>query len=160
MLAERVEEIRGDYRYCIRSTGASSERFGPCEVCGARVSDVHIQTAAKRMASEAGWYMAEDCPTLFGHEACLVAQRKGVSEREARAHVWLWCAYLMRVEATPFEYPDRPEHDPVKRAANFAEAERLNEAGDRFRAKAIEVAGGEIEGMWGRAMDRFVEPER
>jgi len=67
---------RGCYR--IKSLGASSSQFGPCEVCGAHVSEVFLQVGMTRSGGD-----------LFGHRACLVAARrsweKGRAESARRA---------------------------------------------------------------------------
>lgn len=78
------------------------------------------------------------------------------SERTRKVNVWLWCARLMRAEASPFEYPEKPVLNPEEREANFARAEELHAVGDRFYAKAVEVAGGQLDDdAWERAMDAF-----
>lgn len=78
-------------------------------------------------------------------------------DREARVRVWLWCAHLMSVEATPFEYPEnRARLTAEETAANWDKADELREAGDRFAAKAEEVNGGPLaDDAWGKAMDAF-----
>lgn len=78
------------YRYRLASTGHSSAKFGPCEVCGQHASEVCIQTEEKAfqpLVEGDPPEVWEKCPdgiawshngTLFGHEACLVAARKEV----------------------------------------------------------------------------------
>ena len=51
------------YRYRLNSTGHSSTRFGPCEVCGKHASEVFIQAEQKRYRrhdSTLSWIYA-DC---------------------------------------------------------------------------------------------------
>ena len=67
----------GAYVYRIRSTGSSSAKFGPCEVCGKHVSETFIQTEG--ITYENGGRIAvthHECITLFGHEECLIAKRR------------------------------------------------------------------------------------
>lgn len=76
-------------------------------------------------------------------------------DREARADVWLWCAMLMRVEATELEYQwPRPTGEDLERT--HAQLDALEAADERFMAKAAEVRGAEIDQeCWERAMSRF-----
>ena len=62
------------YRYRLTSTGDSSEKYGACEVCGKHASEVFQQ--AEERAFEGGWTQYQ-CRRLFGHEGCLIAQRRG-----------------------------------------------------------------------------------
>lgn len=65
----------GTYVYRIKSTGNSSARFGPCEVCGKHVSEVFIQTEGKiYQPKEMTYYQCNK--SLFGHEVCLIQQRR------------------------------------------------------------------------------------
>jgi hypothetical protein len=77
--------------------------------------------------------------------------------REQRVNVWLWCAHLMGVEATPFEYPEnRAQLTEEERTANWSKVDELRAAGDRFYAKAEEVNGGPLDDdAWCKAMDAF-----
>jgi len=86
------------YRYELTSTGHSSHRYGTCEVCGEHVSEIFNQTEyrqydprtapaseegladlledpALHTGGEPGW-TTNGCHDLFGHRACLIAQRK------------------------------------------------------------------------------------
>ena len=58
----------------LRSTGESSARFGPCEVCEKAVSDVHIMTLERLYSDtdEPFWYVVSGY-ARFGHAACLDA---------------------------------------------------------------------------------------
>ena len=68
----------GDYRYRIKSTGGSSERYGNCEVCNKSCSDVHLQTEEQfysipfNGSLETGWSHRN---MIFGHEGCLMSKR-------------------------------------------------------------------------------------
>lgn len=79
-MGHATQGLPGDLKYRIRSTGASSARFGACEVCETHVSEVFIQVESKAFAFVGdptqieGWART-GC--LFGHEACLISKRKG-----------------------------------------------------------------------------------
>lgn len=67
----------GDYRYKLTSTGYSSSRYGPCEVCGRHASEVFYQSeerAYERLGG-IGWTF-DGCRCLFGHRECLLAKRR------------------------------------------------------------------------------------
>ena len=89
-----------EYRYRIQSTGASSHKYGPCEVCGKHVSEVFSQIEQRWYGTqgdpatdnevmldllddpgmyiwghEVGW-TEHGCHSLFGHEACLLKARR------------------------------------------------------------------------------------
>lgn len=68
----------GVYVYRIRNTGASSAKFGPCEVCGKHVSEVFMQAeGVSYLDPEWGIQITEhECGTLFGHEKCLSDSRR------------------------------------------------------------------------------------
>ena len=59
----------GGFRYLFKSTGGSSDKYGPCEVCGERVSEVFHQAEEKRCAAK----HADD--GQGGYEARLKAKR-------------------------------------------------------------------------------------
>lgn len=66
------------YRYKVKSTGYSSARFGPCQVCKEHVSEVFTQREhqlCSYMDEEGGSFWAIN-RGLFGHEKCLKGQRK------------------------------------------------------------------------------------
>ena len=69
------------YTYRIRSTGESSSRYGPCEVCREHCSDVHLQVELRFYSHEHNGERYEGltrhgCHTLFGHAACLTRRRQ------------------------------------------------------------------------------------
>lgn len=72
-----------EYRYNLRSTGHSSDRYGNCEVCNTRCSDVFIQVEEvqyeipeeKGNPPKISWTRA-DCKTLFGHKECLESKQR------------------------------------------------------------------------------------
>lgn len=81
------------------------------------------------------------------------------SDRTRRAQVWIWCALLMRTEATPLEYPEKPMAAEERERAD-EQIEALCDAGDRFMAKAGEVAGAPItDEQWDAAMQAFTTIE-
>lgn len=86
-LAQAMPEGRtfqiGDCRYRLTRLKASSDKYGPCEVCKKHVSDMHYQVEERyfrhtsgRPPFQEGWTHA-DCRSIFGHEACLSARRRG-----------------------------------------------------------------------------------
>ena len=66
------------YRYRIYRIGASSERFGECDVCGQHVPDVWKLTETQRCTTEDGevFWTYHDCRSLFGHKDCLMRARR------------------------------------------------------------------------------------
>jgi hypothetical protein len=74
------------YHYRLRSTGASSDRFGPCEVCGKRASEIFIQAEMRdietadcvdRMYATGNGRTYAGCrPHVFGHEECLKSRQR------------------------------------------------------------------------------------
>lgn len=73
----------GDRRYRLTRLKSSSNRYGPCEVCKEHVPDVYYQVeeryfshTAARPPFREGWTHA-DCSSIFGHEVCLRARRRG-----------------------------------------------------------------------------------
>lgn len=73
----------GDRRYRLTRLKSSSDRYGPCEACKKHVSDVYYQVeeryfrhASGRPPFQEGWTHA-DCRSIFGHEGCLRARRRG-----------------------------------------------------------------------------------
>jgi hypothetical protein len=66
----RIVVEQGGHRYRLVALEASSAKFGPCEVCGEHVSDVHRQ--AEEYAVGDTWRDGRD---LFGHLECLEASR-------------------------------------------------------------------------------------
>ena len=89
---------------------------------------------------------------------------------EGNARVWLWCAYLMSVESDAAHDADDLEHDAAHCARGihaetrctcpetWARIDELRAAGDRFYAKAAEVAGRPMtDADWTRAIDALGE---
>lgn len=67
----------GTFVYRIRNTGYSSDRFGACEVCQKRASEMYHQVEA--LAFDADGKVAltyHECHNLYGHEACLLSRRR------------------------------------------------------------------------------------
>jgi hypothetical protein len=66
------------YHYRMIRSNASSEKLGPCEVCKKFVSDVHHQIEAVEYQKESDKTALtyHGCRNLFGHEQCLIAQRR------------------------------------------------------------------------------------
>jgi hypothetical protein len=59
-------------RYNLVKMGASSSKYGNCEICGEPVADVCMQTIEYK-SSYNGWMYGS---STFGHEDCLVGIRK------------------------------------------------------------------------------------
>lgn len=68
------------YRYRIKSTGLSSARFGPCEVCKKHCSEVFHQVEQKEFVSveKPGEISLThyECWDYFGHEQCLIGKQR------------------------------------------------------------------------------------
>lgn len=65
------------FRYRLTSTGSSSAKFGPCEVCGKHATEVFQQV--EEVSYEGGWTQ-HGCSRLFGHTECLVTKRQHVNQ--------------------------------------------------------------------------------
>ena len=63
----------GRYVYRITNTGASSAKFGHCEVCGRHVSEVWHLVEGRIYAPDAMTY--HKCRSVWGHRDCLEAQK-------------------------------------------------------------------------------------
>ena len=61
------------YRYNIKSTGASSAKYGNCEVCKLSTSEVFHQMEERQ--TDHGWTIA-GCNDLFGHKECLESKQR------------------------------------------------------------------------------------
>lgn len=61
------------YRYRMESTGDSSAKYGPCEVCGKHCTEIFHQVEERRYGNE--WTQA-GCNNDFGHADCLKAKRR------------------------------------------------------------------------------------
>jgi hypothetical protein len=83
MATNEASVAAGAYRYRIKSTGGSSQKYGPCEVCAKPSTEVFIQSEEQSYARDEdegggiGW-THYDCHNLFGHEACLLSARREV----------------------------------------------------------------------------------
>jgi len=64
------------YRYRIRSTGYSSRRYGPCQVCGRHASEVFLQAELQMSIRPDGSVGYSHRGTIFGHRECLERIRK------------------------------------------------------------------------------------
>jgi hypothetical protein len=69
------------YRYRLKSTGYSSDKYGKCEVCGKYVSEVFLQVEERYYKFEhngqiyEGW-TKNGCKDYFGHKKCLKSVQK------------------------------------------------------------------------------------
>lgn len=66
--------VRANDKFRIRTTGFSSERFGPCEFCGKHMSEAFaIDHQVRYEDSELGstFTYHEAIGVKFGHEKCL-----------------------------------------------------------------------------------------
>ena len=71
------------YRYRLRNTHESSDRFGACEVCNKHVSEVWLQTEERQyihgkgsdLEGEIGW-THHNCFRYFGHLICLESKQR------------------------------------------------------------------------------------
>lgn len=58
---------------------ASSDKYGPCEVCKQYASEVFHQVEEKQFYSQVQqkiFFTQYGCYDLFGHKECLIAQQK------------------------------------------------------------------------------------
>lgn len=72
-------EPYGNFRYKAVPTGASSEKYGPCEVCFKEALEVFMQIE-EVWCNDRHRYVRYRCLSLIGHLSCLTLQRR---EREA-----------------------------------------------------------------------------
>ena len=80
------------YRYRLLSTGASSHKYGPCEICGKHATEVfsqceertydlpgtleeRLEDAAVYIGGMLGW-THDGCCSLYGHKECLTDQQQ------------------------------------------------------------------------------------
>lgn len=81
-MAEKTDEVLdGAYKYRLSKGGASSDKYGLCEVCGGYVSDVYLQTESRWYAFEHhdvkhSGFTQTGCKSLFGHSQCLISKRR------------------------------------------------------------------------------------
>lgn len=79
-----VPQEPGKYVYRIKSTGNSSAKFGPCEVCGKHCPEVFYQVEGQTFLTDeldecgAGKICItyHECRNFFGHEECLIGARR------------------------------------------------------------------------------------
>jgi len=63
--------------YRMSSTGHGSDYYGACECCGKHVSETFIQVEGEVSEIDDELFIHHSgCKTLFGHENCLVTERK------------------------------------------------------------------------------------
>lgn len=80
---EESKPVVGQYRYRVVSTGGSSARYGPCEVCKGTCDVVYHQVEERFFTFQnettgkkhAGW-TSKDCSDLFGHEECVKSRQR------------------------------------------------------------------------------------
>ncbi|MCL4296270.1 MAG: hypothetical protein KJ077_11100 [Anaerolineae bacterium] len=70
-----AEQAQITYRYRLSSTGNSSAKYGPCEVCGKHASEVFSQSEEREY--EPGQWTGLGCHSYFGHKECLEGKRRG-----------------------------------------------------------------------------------
>jgi hypothetical protein len=68
------EMTTGALHFTMKNLGASSRRFGACEVCGLDASEVFRLGVSQEYAIGAS-HGRLDRGSLFGHEACLLGVR-------------------------------------------------------------------------------------
>jgi hypothetical protein len=80
--AERIQEYRDHqgqtYGYRMKSLNDGSDRYGVCECCGKPVSTTSYQVEVRlyNYNGQPGW-THHLCRSLFGHDHCLIAARRG-----------------------------------------------------------------------------------
>ena len=71
------------YRYKLKSLGASSFQYGPCDVCDEHVSEVFIQIEERQYwipgLVEGNWTRWQ-CFDHFGHKECLESKQREPKE--------------------------------------------------------------------------------
>lgn len=87
------ENEAGTYRYSLKSTGYSSDRYGKCEVCRKHSSEVFHQVEERKydpnkahiddLLEDSAVYQKLDpgwtrnkCFDLWGHKECLISKRR------------------------------------------------------------------------------------
>lgn len=69
-----------EYRYKLYQQHCTSDKLGPCEICGKFVADMYHQSKARRFTITEGdehWAYVGDA---FGHKECLISIRKQVKK--------------------------------------------------------------------------------
>lgn len=68
------------YKYAITSTHASSDKYGACEVCKKRASEVFSQSEQREyfspLKNRESKTFAGCRPHIFGHKKCLISVRR------------------------------------------------------------------------------------
>lgn len=65
------------YKYKITSTGESSQKYGNCEICGKHATEVFSQSEERKYIFEGEEHWTHHkCNSYFGHEECLISQRR------------------------------------------------------------------------------------
>jgi len=68
----------GDYKYNLSSTGYSSTRYGPCEVCRGHTPEVFHQSEQQAYIDHKNvlsWTFYK-CNSYFGHYDCLIKMQR------------------------------------------------------------------------------------
>lgn len=77
---DRFENVPSEpdrYVYRIKSTGHSSTRLGPCEVCDVHASEVFLQVEGLTFDNDGELAVTHyECTDLFGHRNCLIESRR------------------------------------------------------------------------------------
>lgn len=87
---DRHELIADNFRFRISNTGAGSDKFGCCEICGRRADTIYIQSYGIRYrietdnAKHEGW---SHFGNKFGHRECLVTHRNDTQKLRSWADV-------------------------------------------------------------------------
>jgi hypothetical protein len=65
------------YRYILKLTNNSSQKYGNCEICNKPVTEVFHQTEERSFVynNEEHWTQYK-CNNLFGHKECLMEIRR------------------------------------------------------------------------------------
>ena len=62
-------------KYTIKSTGDSSDKYGPCECCGKHASEMFHQWSETTFTIDGEYGKTFDRGNKFGHKECLMAHR-------------------------------------------------------------------------------------
>ena len=68
-----MKKMANSYKYRIRNTEKSSADLGMCEICGKYANSMYHQVESKKYS---GGYTHHECNNSFGHEKCLLSQRR------------------------------------------------------------------------------------
>lgn len=64
------------HRYQLRQQQASSDKLGPCEICGKAVSDVYSQAKERLFSTGDGKEHWAHYGSAYGHQECLIKIRR------------------------------------------------------------------------------------